>query len=124
MRGIGTGADDADLVLVAGCFEPGITSPAIGVDGGSGYDRVANEGQQAVRRYVLDPAQSDAADALAALLGCNRDNGFALDLSAPFVLFRAANIGFVDLDRSPLSASRPGRTMARRSLCSQAQAVS
>src|SRR5208337_2045698 len=53
-----------------------------------------------VRRHVLDPAQSDAADALAALLGCNRDNGFALDLSAPFVLFRAANIGFVDLDRS------------------------
>ena len=61
---------------------------------------LAHERQQAVGRHVLDPAQADAADALAILLGGNRDDRLALDLPAPLALFRAAHIGFVDFDRA------------------------
>ena len=42
---------------------------------------------------------------------------------APLSLFGAADIGFVNLD-SAGEASRPGRTIARRSLWSQVHAVS
>ena len=46
----------------------------------------------------LRPAQADATDALAFLLRCDGDDRLALDLAAPLALFRAADIGFVDLD--------------------------
>ena len=64
--------------------------------------------------HVLDPVEANAADALAVLLGCDRNDGLALDLSAPFVLFRAADVGFVDLDRAAeCVATRPNHGAAQ-----------
>ena len=57
------------------------------------------KGSRLLGRHVRDPAQADAADALAILLGGQGDDRLALDLPAPLALFRAADIGFVDLDR-------------------------
>ena len=80
---------------------------------------IADERQEAVRGHVLDPAQADAADALAVLLGGNRDNGLALDLPAPLVLFRAAHIGFVRFHRAteaipPRADHRPAQLVQPR----------
>lgn len=95
-------------MLEAGLSQAGIAFPAVGVDVGARHHGLAHEGEQAPGRHVRDPAQADAADALAILLCGDGDDRLALDLAAPFALFRAPHIGFVDLDRAAQAvASRP-----------------
>src|SRR5271157_879294 len=96
--GVGTGADDADLMPVAQLRQASVAAPAISVDGRSGHGGSLNEGDQTVRRYVRDTAQADAANAATAFLGRNDDNGLVLGLSPTLSRFRAADIGLVNLD--------------------------
>jgi virulence-associated protein VagC len=59
--------------------------------------------------HILDPMEANAADALAVLLGCDRNDGLALDLSAPFVVFRATDVGS-SISTVPARASRDQRS--------------
>src|SRR5450759_4101101 len=59
---------------------------------------LANEVQQAFGGDILDAPQADAPDSTAVFLCCDHNDGLFLDLAAPLALFRASNVGFVDLD--------------------------
>ncbi len=111
-------------MLVTGRRQSGITPPAVGVNHRPALHSALDEEKQAVCRDISDLLKADAAKPPAVLLDCYGDDGLALGFSASRTLFRATNIGFINLDRTSSSRSRPGRTMARRSLYSQVQAVS
>ena len=73
-----------------------------------GHHGALDEGEQAVRGHVLDASQADAADAATALLGRHRNNSLGLGLPAPFALFGATDVGFIDLDAAGEAiAARP-----------------
>src|ERR1019366_9610324 len=54
----------------------------------------------------------------------DHDDGLFLDLATPLALFNASNACFAGLDLASKRRSRPGRTIALRSLCIHVQAVS
>ncbi len=60
--------------------------------------RIAHEGQQAVRRHVLDMAKSDTAESATVFLDSDRDNRLSRGFPAPRTLFWPADIGFVHLN--------------------------
>src|SRR5271157_52540 len=97
---IGAGADHGDLMLVPGGGQPGIPTPAVGVDRSARHRGGLNEGQQACARHVLDAAKTNPADAIAILFGGDRDNGLGLGLSAALASFHTADIGLVHLYRA------------------------
>jgi len=98
VRRIGTAVDDGDSMLIAQRRQASITAPAIGVDGRSGHGDVLNKGDQTVRRYVCDAAQANASNATTAFLRSYDDNGFVFGLTSTLPLFRAADVGVVNLD--------------------------
>jgi len=91
-------ADDGDLVAVAGRRQPGIAAPSVGVYLRPRRHGTLDEGEQAVRRHVLDAPKADSADAATTFFSRHRDNGLGLGFPSPLALFGAADIGFVDLD--------------------------
>ena len=123
VRRVGATADDGGLMLVTSRCQSRIASPSVGVNHRPRLHGALDEGKEAVCRDICDTLEADPAKPSAILLGRYGDDGLALGFSASRALFRAANIGFVNLDRTR-KQSRPGRTIARRSLCSQVQAVS
>jgi len=113
--------DDGDLVLVAGRRQPGVAVPSVGVNHRTGHHGILDEGAQAVPGHILD-APKAAADAAASLLGRHHNDGLGLDFPASLALFRAADIGFVDLDgaREPIPAGsnhRPAQFVEPRPGC-------
>src|SRR5713226_1578131 len=94
---IGPGADDGDLMLVAGCDQPGISAPSVGVDHNTRHYGGLNEGQEAGAGYISDAAKTNPADALAILFGCYRDNGLGFGIPAALAFLDAADIGLVHL---------------------------
>ncbi len=95
---IGATADDGDSMLVAQRRQASVAAPTVSVDGRSGHGDGPNEGDQAVRRYVGDAVQTDAANATTAFLCRHDDNGLVLGLTSAPALFRAADVSLVDLD--------------------------
>ena len=91
-------ADHRDLMAVTGGRQPGVASPAVCMNCRPRLHGVLQEGQQALGGDVLDAPKADAPDAAPALLSRHRDDGLALDLTAPLAFLRAAHIGFVGLD--------------------------
>ena len=91
-------ADHRDLMAVAGGRQPGVASPAVGVNCRPRLHGFLQEGQQALGGDVLDAPKADAPDAAPALFSRHRDDGLTLDRTAPLAFFRAAHIGFVGLD--------------------------
>ena len=85
-------------MAVAGRRQPGVASPAVGVNCRPRLHGFLQEGQQALGGDVLDAPKADAPDAAPALFSHHRDDGLALDRTAPLAFFRAAHIGFVGLD--------------------------
>ena len=79
---IGAGADHGDLMFVAGCRQPGIPTPTVGMDHSARHRSRLNEGQEAGAGHVLDPAKTNPADALAVFFGRDRDNGLGLGFPA------------------------------------------
>ena len=85
-------------MAIAGGRQPGVASPAVGVNFRPRLHGFLQEGQQALGGDVLDAPKADAPDAAPALFSRHRDDGLTLDLTAPLAFFRAAHIGFVGLD--------------------------
>src|SRR5208282_3752772 len=56
MRRIRAGANDGDLMLAAGCGQPAIAAPSVGVDQSTRHGCGLYEGQQAGAGHVLDAA--------------------------------------------------------------------
>ena len=88
----------ANSMLVAQRRQASVAAPTVSVDGRSGHGDGPNEGDQAVRRYVGDAVQTDAANATTAFLCRHDDNGLVLGLTSAPALFRAADVSLVDLD--------------------------
>ena len=87
-------------MLVTGRRQSGITSPAVGVNHRPALHSALDEGKQTVCRDISDLLKADAAEGPAVLLDCYGDDGLALGFSASRTLFRATNIGFINLDRT------------------------
>ena len=87
-------------MLVTGRRQSGITPPAVGVNHRPALHSALDEGKQAVCRDISDLLKADAAKPPAVLLDCYGDDGLALGFSASRTLFRATNIGFINLDRT------------------------
>ena len=100
VRRVGAAAEDRDLMLVTGCRQSGITPPAVGVNHRPALHSALDEGKQTVCRDISDLLKADAAKPPAVLLDCYGDDGLALGFSASRTLFRATNIGFINLDRT------------------------
>src|SRR5271165_1276976 len=100
VRRAGAAAEDRDLMLVTGRRQSGITPPAVGVNHRPALNSALDEGKQAVCRDIFDLLKADAAKPPAVLLDCYGDDGLALGFSASRTLFRATNIGFINLDRT------------------------
>src|SRR5208283_88293 len=100
VRWVGAVAEDRDLMLVTGRRQSGITSPAVGVNHRPALHNGLDEGKQAICRDISDLLKADAAKPPAVLLDCYGDDGLALGFSASRTLFRATNIGFINLDRT------------------------
>src|SRR5208337_3146623 len=100
VRRVGAAAEDRDLMLVTGRRQSGITPPAVGVNHRPALHSALDEGKQAVCRDIFDLLKADAAKPPAVLLDCYGDDGLALGFSASRTLFRATNIGFINLDRT------------------------
>src|ERR1035438_8345609 len=125
VRRIRAGADDGNLMLVAGRREPSIAAPSIGVDHRTGHYGRLNERQEAGARHVFDAANPNPADALAIFFGCHGNDGLGLGFPAVPAFLDAADIGFVHLhcpaERVPAGADHgsaqlvqpsPGRLIA------------
>src|SRR3990172_694201 len=95
---VGAATDHGDLMLVPGRRHSGITFPSMGVNRRPGFYGTLDEGKEAVRRDIPDALKADSAKPTAVLLGCHRDDRLVLGVPASLALFRAANIGFVNLD--------------------------
>ena len=117
-------ADHRDLMAVTGGRQPGVASPAVSMNCRPRLHGVLQEGQQALGGDVLDAPKADAPRCRARAVRppprrcpCSRPHGPAcLPPGRPHKVSSASI--------SPARRSRPGRTMARRSLCSQVQEVS
>jgi hypothetical protein len=83
-----------------------------------------DEAQKAFRGNAVDAPRPDTPDSTAVFLRRDHDDGLFLDLATPLALFNASNAGFAGLDLASKRRSRPGRTIALRSLCIHVQAVS
>ena len=100
VRRVGAAAEDGDLMLVTGRRQSGITPPAVGVNHRPALHSALDEGKASICRDISDLLKADAAKPPAVLLDCYGDDGLALGFSASRTLFRASNIGFVQLDRT------------------------
>lgn len=94
----GSGADDRHVVRGARRRKPGIAPPAVGVNGRARLDGFPDELPQALGGDIVVVTQPNASNAAPTFLGRNDRDSLVLDLAAPRALFRAAHIGFVDLD--------------------------
>src|SRR5271166_7147765 len=77
-----------------------VDAPAVGVNHRPALHSALDEGKQTVCRDISDLLKADAAKPPAVLLDCYGDDGLALGFSASRTLFRAINIGFINLDRT------------------------
>ena len=91
-------ADDRNTMLVARSRQASVAFPSVGVNCRARDNAVSNETQQAFGGDVLDVPQADTPDSPPVFLRRDHNDGLFLDLTAPFTLFEASNVGFVDLD--------------------------
>src|ERR1019366_6173840 len=91
-------ADDRNAMLVTRGREAGIAFPSVRVDCCARLYGLSNEVQQAFGGDTVDAPQADAPDSTAVFLCRDHNDGLFLDLATPLALFRASNVGFVDLD--------------------------
>lgn len=73
-------------------------------------------------RLIGDPVHANASDPGAATLGGNDHHRLVSEVPTPSALFNPPT-HVSSTSTSPVSGSRPGRTIARRSLCRQVHAV-
>jgi hypothetical protein len=95
---VGAATDNSGLMLIASRRQSRITAPSVGMNDSPKLHGALDEGKQAVCRDIPDMLKADAAEPPAILLGCYGDDGLALGFSASRARFRAANIGFVNLN--------------------------
>src|SRR5579883_2268253 len=98
-----------NLTVMDIATQPQVGRQAVGSDGAARLDSLSDKPVQAGARQIWDAAQPDAANAFPILLSGHDNQGF---------FFRSSSTS-----TTPISRSRPGRTMARRNLCKIAQAV-
>ena len=114
------GAGAGDLAPIPQPLQSAVTSPVIGpylaaVFNGGGDCRL-----QAARRSVGHARQPDAADPLGCLLCCDHDQNLAPRPRLPGL---GPPMKISSTSMTPCRRSRPGRTIARRSLCSKFHTV-
>ena len=80
----------AHLVAIAVAFEWPVTQPTVGVDHAAGFDRLANEGHQAVPGGVRNRAHPNSSDACAIFLGRYCNQRFRVGLAAPHALLQGS----------------------------------
>jgi hypothetical protein len=115
--------DRGRVVDVASAAEPVVAAVVVGVDDRARLDRLLDRGEQALVADVGDADEPAAPHAGAALLDRDLDDHLPGGATATFAAGDAADVGLIGLDLA-LSRSRPGLTIARRSLCGSAQAAS
>ena len=114
-----------DLMKVTQCFDPGVASPAVGVDDRSGLDACSDEPLEVGSGSSVDPLHANATDPGAVLLSGNRNKGFARRSSAtnaaPALGFVTTHVGLIDLDPSrqafPLRADHGSPQLVQPSPC-------
>jgi hypothetical protein len=122
---VGAAADDSGLMLIASRRQSRVTAPSVGLNDSPKLHGALDEGEQAVCRDIADILKADAAEPPAILLGCYAMAMMALrSVSRPRVPASGPPTQVSSTSTVPESRSRPGRTIARRSLCSQVHAVS
>jgi len=111
-----------NLVPIAFGFQTSIATPAIGQDLAAWLYTSADRRHQDGARSVGDAGQTNAPDLRSIRLGRNKDQPLTFGPAASLARPLPAYIRLINFT-VPANRSRPGRTMARRSLCSQRQAV-
>lgn len=96
--------------------------PGIGSHLAPAGDVVKHEVGEHVGRRVRDPAHPGASRSAVVALDGDKDQRLAVRAAARFAWFHAADQRVVD-STARVSCSRPGSTIARRSLCNHAHAV-
>ena len=77
-------------MAIAVAFEWLVTQPAVRVDHAAGFDRLADEGHQAVPRGVRNRAHPNSSDAGAIFLGRYCNQRFRAGLAAPHALLQGS----------------------------------
>jgi hypothetical protein len=122
VRWVTAGVEAVAVVGEAGSGDAVVTGMTVGRDAAE-LDQLLDRREEAVDGRVGNRGEADTSHAAASLLNCDQHRCL-LGGSAPVFARRdAADVGLVDLDLAG-QRSRPGRTIARRSLCSSAQEVS
>ena len=112
------------LVIEACAAQAAVALPAVAVHDRAGGDIRRDELRERSGRCVRQQLQAQPPRALAANLDGDPDQWLAIALAAaPQVGVASAEKALIDLD-SPVSGSRSGATIARRSLCRISHAVS
>jgi hypothetical protein len=111
-------------VVVAESGQRPVATPGVGVHGGAGGDVVAHEPSQGASRCVGDDGHADPSAARTADLNAHGHKGFRA--AGPSAAQPGSNppTKHSSTSTSPVSGSRSGLTIARRSLCSIIHAVS
>ena len=99
-----------------------VSHPSVRVHNAARFDGVPYKREQTRRRGVGDTPHPDPTDTPAIFLGGDGDQGF-FSVCRPRFPASVPPRYVSSTSTSPVNRSRPGRTIARRSLCSQAQAV-
>ncbi len=100
-----------------------VASPSVRMDYGARLNAVHQEATQTFGGSVGDLAQADASDSLPIFLSCHHNQSLFLPLPTENPFLQSAQISLIT-STLRASKSRPGRTIARRNLCSHIHAVS
>lgn len=112
-----------NLAIVNVSLHSEVGGKAVGSNRASRHNGLSDESMESGPGRIRDTAQANAANALSIFFGGDGDQGLEFGPPAVCARFLAAPVGLVHLNDAIKSRSRPGRTMARRSLCNIAQAV-
>ncbi len=107
-------SQQCDAMAIAGRLEPVVAVPPIGMHEAAGLDRRLHKGLQAVRGPVGDPTHPNPPDAVAHFFG--RDNDQRLRRRRPPCTPPRPPTKLSSTSTRPDNRSRPGLTIARRSL--------
>ena len=115
-------AKNGDFPFESFVFQAPIARPAVGVNRAAGLNRIQDEGMQALRCSVRSVACGSGRCQVHPLEPRSPPGAFLLS-ACLFCLLPAHHERLIDLNPARQSV-RSGRTIARRSLCSQVHAVS
>src|ERR1039458_3208902 len=90
--------NDRNAMFVTRSREPRIAWPSVGVNCRARLHGLSNETKQTFGGNVFDAFQSDTPDGSTIFLRRDHYDGLLIDLATSLALFRATNVGFVDLD--------------------------